>query len=143
MPFLSPAKLLVVLVVALFVLGPDRLPKVARQVGGLWRDLRALRQKLEADVRGSFPDLPSSETVSRAVRSPLSFLDDLADSHDTGPEGPGTATHEDTDGGPPVAPPVARPGWPAVGSVAPVAPDGGIHGVRPGGPGLASDPGMN
>jgi hypothetical protein len=32
-------------------------------------------------VRGSFPDLPSTEKLQQAVRSPLSFLDDLADSH--------------------------------------------------------------
>ena len=32
-PFLSPAKLLVILVVALVVLGPDKLPRVAKQIG--------------------------------------------------------------------------------------------------------------
>ena len=40
-PFLSPAKLLVILVVALVVLGPDKLPRVAKQIGGdLWGDFR-------------------------------------------------------------------------------------------------------
>jgi len=80
-PFLSPAKLLVVLVVAIIVLGPDKLPKVARQVGSLWGDFRRLRERLEADVRGNFPDMPSTEKISQAVRSPLSFLDSLADTH--------------------------------------------------------------
>lgn len=42
MPFLSPAKLLVILVIALVVLGPDKLPKVARQIGGLWGDFREI-----------------------------------------------------------------------------------------------------
>ena len=37
---LSPAKLLVILVVALVVLGPDKLPKVAKQIGSLWSDFR-------------------------------------------------------------------------------------------------------
>ena len=81
MPFLSPAKLLVVLLVAIVVLGPDKLPKVARQVGSLWGDFRRLRTRLETDVRGNFPDLPSTEKISQAVRSPLSFLDSLADTH--------------------------------------------------------------
>lgn len=81
MPFLSPAKLLVVLLVAIVVLGPDKLPKVARQVGSLWGDFRRLRTRLETDVRGNFPDLPSTETISQAVRSPLAFLDSLADTH--------------------------------------------------------------
>ncbi len=81
MPFLSPAKLLVILVVALLVLGPDKLPKMAKQIGGLWGDFRKFRERLESDVRGNFPDLPSTETITQAVRSPLSFLDNLADSH--------------------------------------------------------------
>jgi sec-independent protein translocase protein TatB len=75
---LSPAKLLVVLVVALVVLGPDKLPKVARQIGSLWNDFRRFREKLESEVRGTFPDLPSTETITQAVRSPLTFLDSLA-----------------------------------------------------------------
>ena len=60
-PFLSPAKILVVLLIAIVVLGPDKLPKVARQVGSLWGDFRRLRQRLETDVRGNFPDLPSTD----------------------------------------------------------------------------------
>ncbi len=79
MDVLSPAKLLVILVVALAVLGPDKLPTLAKQVGNLWRDFSRFRQKLESDVRGSFPDLPSTETITKAVRSPLSFLDTLAE----------------------------------------------------------------
>ena len=89
-PFLSPAKLLVILVVALIVLGPDKLPKMAKQIGSLWGDFRRFRQRLESDVRGSFPDLPSTETIAQAVRSPVSFLDSLADTH--GAENDGTTS---------------------------------------------------
>ena len=81
MDVLSPAKLLVILVVAIVVLGPDKLPKMARQVGGLWGDFRKFRDRLETDVRGSFPDLPSTKTITEAVRSPISFLDSLAEAH--------------------------------------------------------------
>jgi TatA/E family protein of Tat protein translocase len=91
MPFLSPVKLLVVLVVALVVLGPDKLPKVARQVGSVWRDLRTMRERLESGVRDNFPDLPSTERITQAVRSPLSFLDGLADSP-ASPVGRGAAS---------------------------------------------------
>ncbi|MGH9029820.1 MAG: Sec-independent protein translocase subunit TatA/TatB [Acidimicrobiales bacterium] len=80
---LSPAKLLVVLLVALIVLGPQKLPQVARQLGAFWGDLRRWRDRLESEVRSTFPDLPSTHEVVEAVRSPLSFLDRLADSHDT------------------------------------------------------------
>jgi Sec-independent protein translocase protein TatA len=98
MPFLSPAKLLIILVVAVIVLGPDKLPKLAHQVGSLWRDLRRLREKLESEVRGNFPDLPSTDTITRAVRSPLSFLDRLADSPELNnpvPVAPDTAGNPD------------------------------------------------
>ena len=77
--FLSPAKILIILVVALVVLGPDKLPKVAKQIGGLWGDFRKFRERLETDVRGSFPDLPPTDKIAQAVRSPLSFLGTLAD----------------------------------------------------------------
>src|SRR3974390_719894 len=78
---LSPAKILVILVVALLVLGPDKLPGMARQIGALWHDLRNLRGRLETEVRGAFPDLPSPQQVAQAVRSPLAYLDGLADKH--------------------------------------------------------------
>jgi Sec-independent protein translocase protein TatA len=79
---LSPAKILVVLVVALIVLGPEKLPGVARQLGALWGDLRRWRSRLESEVRGVFPDLPPTHEVAQVVRSPLTFLNRLADEHE-------------------------------------------------------------
>jgi TatA/E family protein of Tat protein translocase len=84
---LSPAKLLVLLVVALIVLGPEKLPQVARQLGAAWGDFRRFRARLESDVRGAFPDLPATHEVAQAVRSPLAFLDRLADEHEKGKAG--------------------------------------------------------
>jgi Sec-independent protein translocase protein TatA len=97
MLLLSPAKLLVILVVALVVLGPDKLPGMAKKAGRLWSDIRAFREKLESEVRDTFPDLPSTETITQAVRSPLTFLDSLA----TEPDGDG----------PVAAAPAAAPEW--------------------------------
>ena len=119
MDFLSPAKLLVIMVVALAVLGPDKLPTLAKQIGSLWRDFSKFRQKLESDVRGSFPDLPSTETISHAVRSPLSFLDTLADAPGpadgtgTGPGDTGTTTLSPEVEGPVEFDPSAGAIWPA------------------------------
>src|SRR5579872_3741843 len=79
---LSPAKLLVVLVVALIVLGPEKLPQVARQFGAMWGDVRRWRSRVESEVRSTFPDLPPAHEVAQAVRSPLAFLDRLADEHE-------------------------------------------------------------
>jgi sec-independent protein translocase protein TatB len=79
---LSPAKLLVILVVALIVLGPDKLPHMARQLGAFWHDIRLWRGRIESEVRDTFPNLPPSHEVARVVRSPLAFLDRLADEHE-------------------------------------------------------------
>jgi sec-independent protein translocase protein TatB len=90
---LDPAKLLVIAVVAVILLGPDKLPQVARQVGAAWRSFAEFRHKMEAEVRSSIPDLPSSADIARLARSPSALLDHLS-SMDTpaatgdGPTGP-------------------------------------------------------
>lgn len=76
--FLDPVKLLVIGVVALIVLGPERLPKVARTVGSFWHDFTRWRATLDEQVRSAFPDLPSTRDIATSVRSPLAFLDRLA-----------------------------------------------------------------
>ena len=72
MILLSPPKLLMILVIALIVLGPDKLPSTARRVGAMWNDVKRWRAHLESEVRATFPDLPSTTEIARAVRSPLS-----------------------------------------------------------------------
>lgn len=91
--FLDPAKLMIILIVALVVLGPDKLPIVAKQMGAAWGEIRRFRERLETEVRGTFPDLPSTHQVAQAVRSPLAFLDQLADAHEREQQA------SDTDGG--------------------------------------------
>ena len=63
----------------------------------LWGDFRRLRQRLETDVRGNFPDLPSTEKITQAVRSPISFLDSLADTHAADNEATPAVAGEATD----------------------------------------------
>jgi Tat protein translocase TatB subunit len=53
MSFLDPAKLLIIGVVALVVLGPDKLPIAARTVSGLLRDLRRMRASLHDQVKST------------------------------------------------------------------------------------------
>ena len=71
MPQLGPAEVLVILVVALLVFGPKRLPEVGRQVG---RGLRELR-KIQDTVRDEINDVmhhddepPSYATCPRPLR---------------------------------------------------------------------------
>jgi TatA/E family protein of Tat protein translocase len=154
--FLSPAKLLVILVVALLVLGPDKLPKVARQIGGLWGDFQKFRARLESEVRGTFPDLPSTESITQAVRSPLSFLDTLADTHSAengSTSGAGTGSEPPDVQGDSVQPSAGanRPAGtvqafeetPVIPEVLIVDPGGIVHQVRSNGRAIPDDPGMN
>jgi sec-independent protein translocase protein TatB len=75
---LDPAKLLIIAVVAIILLGPDRLPHVARQVGGFWRTFNDYRHRMESQVRESMPDLPSTAEITRLARSPSALLDHLS-----------------------------------------------------------------
>jgi sec-independent protein translocase protein TatB len=75
---LDPAKLLVIAVVAVILLGPDKLPQVARQVGAAWRSFGEFRHKMESEVRSSIPDLPSSADIARLARSPSALLNHLS-----------------------------------------------------------------
>ena len=76
---LSPLKIVIVLVVALVLVGPDKLPGLARQIGGAWRAFRSFSSKVETEVRSTMPDLPSTGDIARLARSPVAFLDSLAE----------------------------------------------------------------
>ncbi len=62
---LGPAEILVILVVALLVFGPQRLPEVGRQVGAAMRELR----KMQDTVRGELDTVlhPDARHGARAV----------------------------------------------------------------------------
>ena len=75
---LDPGKLLVIAVVAIILLGPDRLPQVARQVGGAWRSFNEFRHRMETEVRSSMPDLPPTSEIARLARSPSALLNHLS-----------------------------------------------------------------
>lgn len=77
---ISPEKILIVLFVALIVLGPDKLPELARKIGKAWGDLRHYRESLESEVRGAFGVAEGTNPFA----SPLSFL---TDPPATGPAG--------------------------------------------------------
>lgn len=77
---LDPEKMLVILVFALVLLGPERLPKVARQLGAAWRELTRVRSQVTEEVRSALPDLglPELPKLPRYKAGALSgFLNDL------------------------------------------------------------------
>jgi Sec-independent protein translocase protein TatA len=47
---ITPFKLLIVLAVALIVLGPDRLPRLAHQAARAWRDIQRFRSHIASEV---------------------------------------------------------------------------------------------
>ncbi len=79
---LDPGKLLVIAVVAIILLGPDRLPQVARQVGGAWRSFNDFRHRMESEVRNTMPDLPPTSEIARLARSPSALLNHLSNMAD-------------------------------------------------------------
>ena len=105
---LDPAKLLVIAVVAVILLGPDKLPQVARQVGAAWRSFGEFRHKMESEVRSSIPDLPTSAEIARLARSPSALLDHLSkmDPDPTSADGPRNESPVDPA---PVPPPTTVP----------------------------------
>ncbi len=82
---LSPTKLLIIFVVVVVLLGPKRLPEVARQLGAGWRKVRELHLRLDNELRQVAPDLPSSQDIVRFARSPVTLLNQLADVHGASP----------------------------------------------------------
>ncbi len=75
---LDPTKLLIIAVVAVILLGPDKLPQVGRQAGAAWRTFNDFRHRMETEVRSSIPDLPSSADIARMARSPSALLNHLS-----------------------------------------------------------------
>ncbi len=63
---LGPAEILVILVVALIVFGPKRLPEVGRQVGSAVRELRKMQDTVKSELHSVvYPDLSPSDTPPR------------------------------------------------------------------------------
>ena len=76
---ISPIKIMVIVTVVLLLLGPDKLPEVARKLGSSWQSIKRFQEKIETEVREALPDLPSSSDFVRLARSPVQLLNQLAD----------------------------------------------------------------
>ncbi|HUZ20032.1 MAG TPA: twin-arginine translocase TatA/TatE family subunit [Acidimicrobiales bacterium] len=77
---LDPAKLFVILVVALIVLGPERLPRAARQLGAAWRELTRIREQVADEVRQAIPDVDLPHIPKNPTSAISGFLTDLTKS---------------------------------------------------------------
>ena len=104
----QPTHLILILVVALLVLGPKRLPEVGRSLGRGMRDFRAGLQGVQDEARGMFSDAPDEPSLP-AADSTLSMV----------PEPVAPATAEPVT----VSPVVSEPATASVTKVTPVEPD--------------------
>jgi len=63
MPSLGPAEILVILVVALLVFGPNKMPEIGRQVARGVREFRRVQQHLSSELQSVVSDLdPTAPT---------------------------------------------------------------------------------
>jgi len=83
---LGPAEILVVLVIALLVFGPNKLPEVGRQVGRAMREFRQFQQAMTRDMHEAFsedasasaepvPTLPPKDATIDAASSDVTTSD--------------------------------------------------------------------
>jgi sec-independent protein translocase protein TatA len=70
MPSLGPAEILVILVIALLVFGPDKMPDIARQVGRGFREFRRVQDHLKAELRDVVSEF-DSEDLSKETGTPV------------------------------------------------------------------------
>ena len=80
---LDPAKLFVIFVIAVVFVGPERLPKLARQLGGAMRTASALRDRVETEIRGAVPDLGLPSIPKSPSAAVSRFIDGLVRPADT------------------------------------------------------------
>jgi sec-independent protein translocase protein TatB len=67
-------ELLVILLVALLVLGPQRLPDAARQAGKVLADLRRMSSGFQAEIRQALEDA-DNDTSTSTRRNPLDAVE--------------------------------------------------------------------
>ncbi len=73
MPSLGPAEILVVLVIALLVFGPNKMPEIAKQVGKGFREFRRVQQHLKSELRDVVSEF-DSPTDATADQQPAPML---------------------------------------------------------------------
>jgi Tat protein translocase TatB subunit len=52
----GPEKIILILLVALIVLGPDKLPETARKIGNVVSQLRRMSEGVQVEIRRGFTD---------------------------------------------------------------------------------------
>jgi sec-independent protein translocase protein TatA len=104
MPSIGPAEVLVILVLALLIFGPQKMPEIGRQVGRAMREFRKAQSAVRTELRDALDITGGGVTGTHAP--PPSY----ADPAPTAPTAPTTETTEPTvDGAAPAADAPAAP----------------------------------
>jgi sec-independent protein translocase protein TatA len=75
---LGAPEILVILVVALLVFGPHKLPEIGRQVGGAMRELRKVQDSVKSEIQSAMAE--PAATYDKPVSAALPVADDAAPS---------------------------------------------------------------
>lgn len=70
MPSLSAVEILVILAVALVVLGPQKLPSAARQVGQVFNELRRMAVGFQAEMKDALNEVESGTPGATPLAPP-------------------------------------------------------------------------
>lgn len=90
---LGPAEILVILIVALIVLGPKKLPEAGRQVGKAIAEVRKWSQGFQDEIRSTIdpdatrPSYPTPPTTTPEAPIPVASTDSTAPTVTTGSHG--------------------------------------------------------
>jgi sec-independent protein translocase protein TatA len=110
MPSLGPAEILVVLVIALLVFGPNKMPEIARQVGKGMREFKRVQQHLKSELRDVVSEFDAPSGATPTVGDPLPMLPPKDDQVLPAPDAAPAASDAPAPVDPPAAP---EPGTPA------------------------------
>src|SRR3954454_11997834 len=95
MPSLGPAEILVVLVVALLVFGPNKMPDIARQVGKGFREFKRMQQHLKTELRDVVSEFDAPSPTPSADGNAVPMLPPKEEPADSVPAPPAAATPAD------------------------------------------------
>ena len=68
---LGPMEILAILVVALIVLGPKRLPEAGRQIGKFMAEVRRWSQNMQSEIRDVIESEPTPSATKTSATTPV------------------------------------------------------------------------
>ena len=92
---LGPAEVMVIVILALLVFGPKKLPEIGRQVGGALREIRKVQSTVKAEIDDAMREPPPTiPPVDEAKASNTEGPSDSAADHTQPDDGPSEESDE-------------------------------------------------